>query len=295
MLARVAAVLVVVGLLATPLVLHFTQRTHDRLALDLETRFPEDRPLAGGEIFATTLAEVVEHELRGSTGWRPNDFVLWGPKVLADNNANRQLGIIQAVRESARVLKDHLTKVSSDAFDENLIAADTAFRNDAEKFWLPSAESKYAEGVWHLRDYVNGLAESPPRSRPMNLRNAELIRLFQAWTDVLGDAHAALFRDPESFFTSDDDFYHAQGVTHVMHHLMRAVAREYHDELDKRPILKTLFDEVTSALGAAALLKPLVVLNGGPEGLFANHRRNLDAYVTEARQKMYSIREELEK
>jgi len=294
-LARVAAVLVVVGLLATPLVLHFTQRTHDRLALDLETRFPEDRPLAGGEIFATTLAEVVEHELRGSTGWRPNDFVLWGPKVLADNNANRQLGIIQAVRESARVLKDHLTKVSSDAFDENLIAADTAFRNDAEKFWLPSAESKYAEGVWHLRDYVNGLAESPPRSRPMNLRNAELIRLFQAWTDVLGDAHAALFRDPESFFTSDDDFYHAQGVTHVMHHLMRAVAREYHDELDKRPILKTLFDEVTSALGAAALLKPLVVLNGGPEGLFANHRRNLDAYVTEARQKMYSIREELEK
>jgi hypothetical protein len=294
-LSRVVAVLVVVGLLATPLVLHFTQRTHDRLALDLETRFPEDRPLAGGEIFATTLADIVEHELRGSTGWRPNDFVLWGPRVLADNNANRQLGIIQAVRESARVLKDHLTKVSSDPFDANLIAADTAFRNDAEKFWLPSAENKYGEGVWHLRDYVNGLAESPPRSRPMNLRNAELIRLFQAWTDVLGDAHAALFREPESFFTSDDDFYRAQGVTHVMHHLMRAVAREYHDELEKRPILRTLFDEVTSALGAAAVLKPLVVLNGGPEGLFANHRRNLDAYVTEARQKMYSIREELEK
>ena len=295
MLSRVVAVLVVVGLLATPLVLHFSQRAHDRLELDLETRFPEDRPLAGGEIFATTLADVVEHELRGGTGWRPNDFILWGPKVLADNNANRQLGIIQAVRESARVLKDHLTKVSSDPFDANLIAADTAFRNDAEKFWLPSAESKYAEGVWHLRDYVNGLAESPPRSRPMNLRNAELIRLFQAWTDILGDAHAALFREPTSFFTSDDDFYHAQGVTHVMHHLMAATAREYHDELEKRPILTTLFDEVTSALGAAAVLKPLVVLNGGPEGLFANHRRNLDAYVTEARQKMYSIREELEK
>jgi hypothetical protein len=294
-LSRVVAVLVVVGLLATPLVLHFTQRAHDRLELDLETRFPDDQPRAGGEIFATTLADVVEHELRGGTGWRPNDFILWGPRVLADNNANRQLGIIQAVRESARVLKDHLTKVSSDPFDANLIAADTALRNDAEKFWLPSAESKYAEAVWHLRDYVNGLAESPPRSRPMNLRNAELIRLFQAWTDILGDAHAALFREPASFFTSDDDFYHAQGVTHVMHHLMAATAREYHDELEKRPILKTLFDEVTSALGAAAVLKPPVVLNGGPEGLFANHRRNLDAYVTEARQKMYSIREELEK
>ena len=295
LLARVVAVLVGIGLLAAPLVLHFTQRAHDRLELDLGTRFPDDRPLLGGEVFATTLADVVEHELRSGTGWRPNDFVLWGPSVLADNNANRQLGIIQAVRETARILKDHLTKVSSDQFDPNLVAADTAFRNDAEKFWLPSAETKYAEGVWHLRDYVNGLAESPPRSRPMNLRNVELIRLFQAWTDILGDAHAALFREPESFFTSDDDFYHAQGVAHVMHHLMRATAREYREELSKRPILQTLFDEVTAALGAAAVLKPVVVLDGGPEGLFANHRRNLDAYVTEARQKMYSIREELEK
>jgi hypothetical protein len=295
LLSRVVAVLVVLALLAAPLVLHFTQRRHDRLDLDLEARFPADRPLVGGEIFATALADIVEHELRGGTGWRPNDFILWGPKVLADNNANRQLGIIQAARESARVLKDHLTKVSSDPFDPNLLAADTAFRNDAEKFWLPSAESKYAEGVWHLRDYVNGLAESPPRSRPMNLRNAELIRLFQAWTDILGDAHASLFRDPESFLTSDDEFYHAQGVAHVMHHLMVATSREYHKELSDRQILQTLFDEVTTALGAAAVLKPVVVLNGGPEGLFANHRRNLDAYVTEARQKMYSIREELEK
>jgi hypothetical protein len=37
------------------------------------------------------------------------------------------------------------------------------------------------------------------------------------------------------------------------------------------------------------------VLNGSPDGVFANHRRNLDAYISEARQKMYSIREELER
>jgi len=295
LLSRVVAVLVVLGLLATPLVLHFTQRTHDRLELDLGTRFPDNAPIVGGQVFATVLADVVEHELRSSTGWRPNDFLLWGPKVFADNNANRQLGIILVVRESARVLKDHLTKVSSDPFDPNLLAADTAFRNDAEKMWLPSAESKYREGVWHLRDYVNGLAETPPRSRPMNLRNAELIRLFQTWSDILGDAHAALFREPENLLTTDDDFYRAQGEAHVMHQLMEATAREYRHELTERPILQTLFTEVSAALGAAAVLKPIIVLNGGSEGFFANHRRNLDAYITEARQKMYSIREELEK
>ena len=38
-----------------------------------------------------------------------------------------------------------------------------------------------------------------------------------------------------------------------------------------------------------------MVLDGAPDGLFANHRRNLDAYVVDARQLMYSVREELEK
>ena len=49
------------------------------------------------------------------------------------------------------------------------------------------------------------------------------------------------------------------------------------------------------ALGKAAVLKPLIVFNGAPDGIFANHRRNLDTYVAEARQKMYSIREELQR
>jgi hypothetical protein len=295
LLTRVAVVLAAVALLFAPLGLHFAQRRHNALPFDIAARFPDNERLVGGEIFATTLAELVQHELNGGTGWRPNDFPLWGPQLWADNNANRQLGIIQAVRESTRVMKDHLTKVSSDEFDPNLVAADTAFRNDERKLWLPSAESRYRDGVGHLRAYVEGLAATPPRSKVLNRRNVELIRLFQTWTDLLGDAHAALYRPRRSFLETDDEFYHAQGFAHVMYHLMRATAREYHRELDGRPILQTLFDEVTAALGTAALMKPVVVLDGGPEGIFANHRRNLDAYVTEARQKMYSIREELEK
>jgi hypothetical protein len=42
-------------------------------------------------------------------------------------------------------------------------------------------------------------------------------------------------------------------------------------------------------------MKPVIVLDGSVTGIFANHRRNLDAYISEARQKMYSIREELER
>lgn len=288
----VIAVLLCIG---GPLVLHFGQKRHDRLAWDVTAQFPPNQPIVGGEVFATTVIAIMEHELDGTTGWRPNDFVLWGPHLWADNNANRQLGIIQALRESVRVFKDHLTKVSSNEFDQNLVAADTAFRNDAEKFWLPSAESKFREGVRHLRAYVDGLKTTPPHSRPINQRNVELIRLFQAWSDLLGDGHANLYREPESVWRTDDDFYHAQGYAHVMFHLVRAVEREYQHEFETKPVIRTLFDEVATALGQAAVMKPLIVLDGAPDALFANHRRNLDAYINEARQKMYSIREELEK
>ena len=80
-----------------------------------------------------------------------------------------------------------------------------------------------------------------------------------------------------------------------MYYMMQAVKREYHQSLTTKPVLAQLFDEAIDALGKAATLKPLIVLDGSPAGIFANHRHNLDTYVSEARQKLYSIREELER
>ncbi|HSD09595.1 MAG TPA: DUF2333 family protein, partial [Candidatus Binatia bacterium] len=282
-----------------PVVLHFTQKRHNRLPLDVTNDYPPDKQVLPGEVFATVLMTIMKHELENPTGWRPNDFLLWGPKLWADNNANRQLGIIQALRESTRIFKDHLTKVSATEFDPNLVDADTLLRNDAEKFWFPSAESRYGDAVKALERYLKGLTTG--KSKAITRRNVELIRLFQNWTDLLGDAHANLYKDREadggsiSMFRTDDYFYHAQGFAHVMYHLILALKREYAVDLENRPQMKDLFDEVAAALGRAAVLKPLVILDGSPSSVFANHRRNLDVYIAEARQKMYSIREELEK
>jgi len=295
------AVVLVVALLAAPIVLHVTQKAHDRLPFSVSERYPPGAPFVPGEVFASTLAALVERELSGGSGWRPNDFALWGPGLWADNNANRQRGIILAVRESTRVLKDHLTKVSATQYDENLVRADTAFRNDMERLWLPSAESKLREGAGALRAYVDGLHTDPPSSKPIAGRNMELIRLLQTWSDMLGDAHGSLLKDEEPdggrvpITRGDDYYYHAQGVAHALHHLTLAVQREYADDFTNRRALQELLAEVAGALGRAADTKPLVVLDGGAAGLLANHRKNLDVYVVEARQKMYSIREELEK
>lgn len=283
------------------LALHFGQIRHDHLGYDIDARFPPKDPFKPGEIFASALAALMDHELHTGFGWRPNDFFLWGPKVAADNNADRQLGIIMAVRETLRVFKDHLTKVSSNQYDRNLVVADTDFRNDAERWILPAAESKYEDGVRRLRAYVAGLHAHPETSPEINQRSVEMVRLFQTWTDLLGDAHARLYRGrradgtPIRSWDCDHLFYHAQGYAHVMRHMMEAVGREYAVQIKGDPVLVKLMAEATDALGKAALMKPLIVLNGAPDGLFANHRRNLDTYITEARQKMYSIREELER
>ncbi|HSZ21907.1 MAG TPA: DUF2333 family protein [Candidatus Sulfotelmatobacter sp.] len=283
------------------LALHFGQKYHDRLGYDIDQQFPPDKPTVPGEIYASTLAAIMDHELHTGFGWRPNDLWFWGPKVGADNNADRQLGIIQAVRETMRIFKDHLTKVSSNQYDPNLVIADTDFRNDALKWILPSPEGKYDDGIEHLRMYVAGLHTTPPDSRELNTRAVELISLLQTWTDLLGDAHANLYRttkdDGSAVHSWDCDhyFYHAQGYTHVMYHMMQAIEREYSGQFKDDPVLKTLLNDAIDALGKAAVMKPLIVLNGSPDGILANHRRNLDGYVTEARQKMLSLREELER
>jgi hypothetical protein len=134
----------------------------------------------------------------------------------------------------------------------------------------------------------------------LNQRNIELLRLFQAWSDLLGDAHAMLYQarkpDGSPIYPWDDDdyFYHAQGYAHVMYYMMMAVQREYPQVQKTKPVLATLFNEAIDPLGKAAMMKPLIVLNGSPDGVLANHRRNLDGYINEARQKIYSIREELQ-
>ena len=286
---------IIVGFLFGPILLHFGQKSHNQLRFGVMEAFPPDKPMVPGEAFATTQAWIMDHELSGVTGWRPNDFVLWGPGFWADNNSNRQLGIIQASRESTRVLRDNLTKVSATEYDENLIDADTKFRNDEFKFWFPSAEGRFKEGTAALERYVEGLQTQPPTSKPINRRNVELIKLLQAWTDLLGGAHAKLYDENVSFFRTDDHFYNAQGLAHVVAHLTLAVQREYAAELRDRQTVLDLLAQIHRSLDQAATMKPLMVLNGSPAGLFANHRRNLDAYIVDARQLIYSVREELEK
>ena len=149
-LVPVLAVLMALIFLLTPLALHYGQKTHNELEIQWSEVAPEgSRP---GVAFGSGAMILMDTELSGTTGWRPNDIILWGPALMADNNSNRQLGILQALRETVRVFKDHLTKISSDEYDQNLVQADNLLRNDPEKWAFPSAEDRYGKAVELARE-----------------------------------------------------------------------------------------------------------------------------------------------
>ena len=158
-LVPILAVLMALVFLVSPLVLHFGQKAHNELEIDWIGAVPEGS--LPGVAFGTGTATIMDTELRGMTGWRPNDLVIWGPTLMADNNASRQMGILQALRETVRVFKDHLTKISSDEYDENLVQADNLLRNDPEKWAFPVGRGSLPHGRRAPRGLRRRAAEGP--------------------------------------------------------------------------------------------------------------------------------------
>ncbi len=251
-----------------------------------------------GSAFATTLADIIDEELGSGLGWRPNDLFLIGPGWWTDNVNNKQLGKLEVVRQTCRILKTRIARVDdSSAFDGRVEKAESAFFNDATRFMLPSAEKKYREGVAGIRDYGRGLAEE---SALFQARSNNLYDLLGYYKDVLGSCHSTLVRRHEadgstvSTFRADDYFYYAVGVSDATGRMGEAIKIDFREELESRNLIE-LMDQALASLTRGAALRPWVVTEGAADGLLANHRLNLSGYVADARQKLHSVRETLKK
>ena len=163
---------------------------------------------------------------------------------------------------------------------------------------IRAAESRYTEGINALALYVRGLGHALATSKPFTQQHDGLPHLAAAWAALLAKAHVDLYRDdlraqPLRPWETDDVFYRAQGYAHVLANCTRALQREYAQRLVTEPDLAALVERAAVTLHEAATMKPLVVLDGGPESPFASHRRNLDAALADARQTLEAIRDKL--
>jgi hypothetical protein len=255
------------------------------------------------------FAQVNEMLVRDmADNWLPND-IFW-PTALLDNMPNFQLGVLEVVRYNVRVLRDNLSRMrTTDRLDPSAEAAFTNLSNDPFKWWFPSAESKWKLALAQLETYNRNLASGKSH---FYARADNLIELLNQYLSLMGGVNTRLINAPRDLKTTlgieeqkdktspapsvdidipwtkiDDNFYYAQGVAYALHESFRAIRVDFNGVLTDKNSL-TLVDKILEILGRCNF-EPLIVFNGNPDSVFANHSLNLSGIFNDARQKMNSL------
>ena len=241
--------------------------------------------------------------------WMPND--LFWPTVLLDNMPSFQIGELEVVRYNVRVLRDNLSRMRTpDNLSPPAEEAFTSLSNDPYKWWFPSAEGKLKQAHKNLGIFYQDLMTGKSHFYP---RADNLIELLNQYVSLMGGANTRLINAPRDinrvldleekpakddeaiklvgthipWHKIDNNFYYAQGVAYALYESFKAIRIDFMDVLKDKNSLK-LVDKIIETLGRC-YFEPLVVFNGDPESIFANHSLNLSGVFNDARQKTNSL------
>ena len=240
--------------------------------------------------------------------WLPND--LFWPTVLLDNMPNFQIGQLEVVRYNARVLRDNLSRLrTTDKLDSSAEGAFTALSNDPYKWWFPSAESKWKMASEKLDAFYQNLLSGKSFFYP---RADNLAELLNQYASLMGGVNTRLINAPRDisktvnvdeeknntkgskmvdidipWYRIDDNFYYAQGVGYALYESFKAIRVDFIDVLKDKNSVK-LVDKIIENL-SRCYFEPLIVFNGDPDSIFANHSLNLSGVFNDARQKINSL------
>jgi len=241
--------------------------------------------------------------------WLPND--LFWPTIFLDNIPNFQIGLLEVVRYNTRVLRDNLSRMrTTDKLDPLAEAAFTALSNDPYKWWFPSAESKWKLAYESLDKFYQNLVGKKSNFYP---RADNLVELLNQYASLMGGVNTRLINAPRDvnitladegalkkgaqdremvdidipWYQIDDNFYYAQGVAYGLYESFVAIRIDFIDVLKDKNSLN-LVDKILEKLKRCHF-EPLIVTNGKPESIFANHSLNLSGVFNDARQKVNSL------
>jgi len=272
----------------------------DRIRLDnVDTKIK-------GSAFIKTNQFLIEQILEN---WLPND--LFWPTALLDNMPNFQIGELEVIRYNIRGLRDNLSRMrTTDKLDPLAEKAYTALSNDPYKWWFPSSESKWKDASKNLGAFYQNLLTGKSHFYP---RSDNLVELLTQYASLMGgvntrlinaprDMKAVLAVDDEEKLSSDfpkmvrvdipwhlidNNFYYGQGVAYALFASFTAIRVDFIDVLrDKNSV--QLVDKILEDLMRCDF-EPLVVFNGDPGSIFANHSLNLSGVFNDARLKIDSL------
>ncbi len=258
-------------------------------------------PVDDGASFAVaTAAALIDREV-DQNGWPANDPFFY-PGSLLDNMPNYQTGIVQALGRFAVDMTDQIgrTRGSSQA-DPDLDKAagllkysPTVWIFDPSTSWAPTAssESQYRAARRALLAYNDKLAA---HQAVFERRADNLLSTLDRFAADLGSASAILdqqIRDHSGDFVdfhADDVFYNAKGKLYAYAMLFRALGKDFAKVIEDKD-LKAAWEQTAASLLEGATLRPLVVINGRPDGLIMpNHLAVEGFYLLRARTQLREI------
>jgi len=267
-----------------------------------------------------TLVRVADTLLDKPGGYLTNDKML--PNIFLDNIPSWEYGVLQQVRDLARVIRnDYSRSQSQSKEDEDVAAAEPRFFFDNDSWILPASESEYRDAIKGFVKYRDRL-EAGDRdtqfyARADNLREwlSQVEKRLGSLTRRLGDSVAndrinenmagepaaeAAGAQPDtvnvrtSWFEVDNIFFEARGTAWAMVHFFRAAEFDFaHVLADKNAevSVRQIIRELEASLDP---LRSPLVLNGGGYGLFANHSLVMANYLARANAAVINLRQLLD-
>jgi len=281
----------------------------------------DDERIVVGYSTTDTLIRVAETLLDKPGGYLSNDRM--PPSVFLDNIPNWEFGVLQQVRDLARVVRnDYSRSQSQSKEDPDIAAAEPRFFFDNNSWLLPRTEAEYRDAIRGFASYRDRLAsadgsEAQFFARADNLREwlAQVEKRLGSLTRRLGDSVATTRINEDlagdaaaeatsaqtdtvdvrtSWFEVDDVFFEARGTAWALVHFFRAAEFDFvqvvADKNAKASVRQIIRELETS-------LQPLsspVILNGGGYGFFANHSLVMANYLARANAAVINLRELLD-
>ena len=295
-LRRAAIVLVVFLLLYYPIGMMIVHTVDDDPDF-----MPDTADIAPGGSEAVAIAAALIDREVNRHGWVAND-PFFMPGALLDNMPNYQQGIMSALARFGFELTDQLgrSRGSSEADPDLQRAAGRLQYPGNVWIWNPrvslmpqaSSESQYRDARKLLLNYNNRLARGAAN---YDARSDNLLATLDRFAADLGSSSAMIDRHITDsagtwFDTSADDiFYMTKGKLYGYYMLLDALGTDFAPVIKERNLHKP-WDEMVATLRKAALLDPLVVMNGAPDAQFQpNHLAAQGFYLLRARTQLREI------
>jgi len=268
-----------------------------------------------------TLIRVAETLLEKPGGYLTNDMT--PPSVFLDNIPNWELGVLQQVRDLARIIRnDYSRSQSQSREDPDITNAEPKFFFDNDSWILPPTESEYRDaikGFKKYRDRLSGIGGSNAQffARADNLREwlAQVEKRLGSLSRRLGDSVATDVINTDlagdraavanttlgdqvpvrtSWFEIDDIFFEARGTAWALVHFFRAAEFDFADVLEDKNARVSVRQIIRELEASLTPLRSPLVMNGGGYGLFANHSLVMANYLARANAAIINLRELLD-